>query len=87
MARLASKYLGDRNTFILCLVCQHRPVDHVADGIDAIHICLVVTVGDDAAPTIEFHTHILEPKTLRVWHPTDGNENDIAIDGFRITAL
>ena len=38
VAGLAGEDFGDRDALVLGLVRQHRPGDHVADGVDAGHI-------------------------------------------------
>ena len=53
VAGLAGQDLGRRHALVLGLVRQHRAGDHVADGVDAGHVGLVVRIDDDALPVVE----------------------------------
>ena len=48
MTGLAGQNLGDRDALVLGLVGEHRPGDHVADGVDAVDIGAVVRIDLDA---------------------------------------
>ena len=85
--RLARQDLGESDPFILRLMREHRPFDHVADGVDAGHAGRVMRIDDDAPAIVGFHARFGEAKTLRVRHAADGDEHDIAFEGLRLAAL
>jgi hypothetical protein len=55
MPRLPGENLGHGDALVLGLVRQHRPVDHVADGVDAGHARLIVLIDDDTSAVVELH--------------------------------
>ncbi len=69
MAGVAGDDFSGGDAFVLGLVRQHRPGDHVADGIDACHVGLVMPIGDDATAVVLRDAGLLEAKTFRERHP------------------
>ncbi len=53
MPGLAGDNFRDRDTLVLGLVREHRARDHVADGVDALHIGRKMRVDLDAAVIIQ----------------------------------
>ena len=66
MACLAGNDLGHRHALVLGLVRQHRPGDHVADGIDPSDIGPQMPVGLDAAAIIQLNTRLSQARARRV---------------------
>src|SRR2546430_3177172 len=56
--------LRHRHAFVLGLVRKHRPGDHVADGVNAGHVGLVVRVHDHPAAIVGFHADLGQPQSL-----------------------
>ncbi len=86
VAGLAGEDLGHRHALVLGLVRQHRPGDHVADGVDAGHIGLEVRVDDDALPVVERHADGLEAEPLGVGHATDGDQHHVGLHHHAVGA-
>jgi hypothetical protein len=63
--------LGDRHPFILGLVRQHRPGNHVADGVDAGDVGGEMRVRENAAFVVLLHAGVLQAEPLRVGHAPD----------------
>ncbi len=84
MACLTRQHFGKGNAFVFGLVRQHRPHDHVADGIDAIHVGAVVTVGLDPAALVECDTGFFQAEAFGVGLASDGDQHDVGLDGFRV---
>ena len=80
MAGLAGDDLGDRDAFVLGLVRQHRPGDHVADGVDAGHVGREMRVDDDAAALSLVDAGLFEPEALGVGHAADRDQHDVGLD-------
>ena len=83
MAGLAGDDLGDRDALVLGLVRQHRPGDHVADGVDAFDAGGEVRVDDDAAALVLLHAGLVEAEAFGVGHAADGDEHDVGLDRLR----
>ena len=87
VALLPGQRLDAGDAVLARLVRQHRPVDHVANGVDAGHRCLEVAVDGDAAAVREFHAHLVEPETGHVGTPPDRHQHDIGLERLGRTAL
>ena len=79
--------LGDRDAFVLALVRQHRPADHIADGVDALHIGLEMIVDHDAAALVERDARFLQPETFGVGHAADRDQHHIGVERLGLAAL
>src|SRR5262249_37882560 len=80
VAGLPGEDLRHRNAFVLGLVRQHRPSDHVADRIDAGHVALVMRIDDDAAAVVGLHAHVAEAEAFGVGHAADRHEHHVGFD-------
>ena len=87
MTRLARHDLGQCHAFVLGLVRQHRTGNHVADGVNARHIGLVVMIGAHPAAIVEHHARIFQPETLGERLAAGGDQHDVGFDGLGVTAL
>jgi len=86
MAGLPCEDFRDRDAFVLGLVRQHRSCDHVADGVDALHIGGEMTVGLHPAAGIEFNAGLFQPEPIGVGDATDTDHHHIGVDGVGGTA-
>ena len=86
MTRLARDDLGDRDAFVLGLVREHRPGDHVADREDARHVRLEMRVDDDAPLVVERDAGFLEPEPSVIRHAADRDEHHVGFQRFRLAA-
>ena len=84
---LADQLLGDAGALLLGLVRQHRPDDHVADRPDARDAGAEVAVGLDPASIVQPHAHLLQAQPFRVGLPSDRDQDGVALDRLRRTAL
>ena len=66
---------------------QHRALDHVADGIDAGNVGLVVTVDFNAAAAIERDARLSKTETVGVGLAASGDQNHIGFQRFSCAAL
>src|SRR6185437_2631627 len=82
MTSLARDHLGAGNALVLRLVGQHGTGDHVADGIDALHVGREMRINLHAAAVIERDARLLKPEALGIGHAADADENDIGFDHF-----
>ena len=80
MAGLAGDDFGDRDALVLGLVRQHRPGDHVADGIDAGDVGREMRVDDDAAAIVLLDADGFEAEPFGVGHAADGDEHDVGFE-------
>ena len=80
VARLARENLRRGHALVLGLVGQHRPGDHVADGIDAGHAGLEVRVDHDALPVVELDARGFKSETFGVGHAPDRYQHHVRID-------
>jgi len=55
------------NPFILGFVRQHRSGDHVADGVNAFHVCAEMFVHFNSLFFIEFDADFFGAQTVREW--------------------
>ena len=78
--------LRDSDAFVFRLVRQHRPGNHVADGVDARNIGREMMIGDNAAAIVERDAGFLEAETFRVRHAADRDQRNIGFDRFRCAA-
>src|SRR6202035_4072726 len=83
VAGLAGENLGDRDALVLGLVGQHRPRDHVPDGVDAGRVGGEMLIHDNAPAIVLLDPHGLEPETVRIGHAADGDQHDIGLDRLR----
>ena len=79
MPRLAGDVFGGGDAFVLGLVREHRPRDHVADRIDAFDIGLEARVDDDALLVVELDARFRETEPLGVGHAADRDEHDVGL--------
>ena len=79
VARLARDALRDGDAFLVRLVREHRPVDDVADGIDARHAGLPVIVDRDAAALGQLHARLVEIEPGRERLAAHGDEHEIGL--------
>src|SRR5258708_34416615 len=68
---LAGDNFRDRDTLVLGLVREHRARDHVADGLDALHIGRKMRVDLDAAVIIYRDACFLQPEAFVIRQPAD----------------
>ena len=80
VARLTGNDLGDGDAFVLGLVGEHRPGDHVADRVDAGDIGLEMSVDGDAAALVERDARLLQPEPLGVGTAADRDQDDVGLD-------
>ena len=84
---LPGDQLDDGDTFLLGLVRQHLAADDVADGEDAGDVGLEVVVDLDEAALGQLDAHRLEAEPVDVWPPADGDEDDVGLQCFGLTAV
>src|SRR5690606_28080311 len=87
VAALAGQVLGDGDALLLGLVRQHRAGDRVADRVDALDVGLQVAVDLDAAALVELDADALQTQALEVGLAADGDENGVAVEGFRLATF
>src|SRR3546814_7978408 len=86
-AGLAGDILGDRDTFILGLVGEHRAGRDVAARTDAGHLGFEIMVDLYLTVLVGGKARLVERQPLGVRPPTDGNEHGICLDHCRLAAL
>src|ERR1700680_503912 len=86
VASLARDDLGRGNTFVLGLVSEHRPRDHIADGEDARHAGAEMPVDLDAALLVKRDTRFLKAEAFGVRHAADGHEHHVGFHGLALAA-
>ncbi len=75
--------LDTDHAFMLRLVRQHRRACNVADGIDAGHIGLAMTVDHHTA-AVGLDAELLQPEALDVADHADGGDHPLDLDGLRL---
>ena len=79
---MPGQHLGEGDPLFARFVREHRPVDQVADGVDARHVRAELFVdGDLPALGIERDTRFGEAQPRRVGPPADGHEDLVAGEG------
>src|SRR5204863_3029027 len=79
---LASQRLDAGDAVLARLVGEHRPVDDVADRVDARHRGLEVRVDLDAAARRELDAGLVEPEAFNGGPPADADQHDVGFDGL-----
>ncbi len=64
MAGLARDDFHAGDAFVFGFMCQHRPRDHVADGINAFDICAEMFVHFDALLFVKLHAGFLRAQAV-----------------------
>src|SRR5262245_32914303 len=67
--------LDARNAFLLGLVREHHPADHVADRVDAGDVGLIVRIDAYEPFRIERHADAVEPQLIRDRAATYGDQH------------
>ena len=80
VARLPGDDLGHGDAFVLGLVGQHRPLDHVADGVEALDVGGIVAVDRDLAALGHGHAERVEAEALGVGFAAGGDEDDVGVE-------
>src|SRR5215208_197860 len=78
--------LSHRDAFVLGLMRQHRPGDHVADRVDARHVAGKLRIDDHAAAIVQADADVVQPQPLRIGHAPDRHEHHIGFNSFRRAA-
>ena len=78
--------LGGGDPFFLGLVREHRPGDHVADGVDAWRAGLEALVDLDAALPVQRDAHAVEAEAFRVGPAADRHQHHVHIERCGLTA-
>ncbi len=79
MARLASEAFSHRHAFIFGFVRQHRAVDHVANGINALDIGTPMTVSHDLPAIRGGNSHFLKSEPFGKRLPASGQQHDLSL--------
>mmetsp|Transcript_69082 Transcript_69082/g.202256 ORF Transcript_69082/g.202256 Transcript_69082/m.202256 type:complete len:347 (+) Transcript_69082:295-1335(+) len=75
--------LGDERPLILGLVRQHRPLDNVANGVDARQVRLEMVVDLDLL-AIHLDAECLQAKVVHVLAPPHADQNDVRVQRRRL---
>ena len=84
---LSGEQLGDGHALVLGLVGEHLAADDVADGEDAGNVGLELAVDRDEAAVVDLDADRLQPQTLGVGPPADGNQHHVHLQGLGVAAL
>ncbi|KUP94357.1 hypothetical protein TRIHO_06760 [Tritonibacter horizontis] len=87
VAMFARDHLGDGHAFVFGLMGQHRPLDDVADGVDALDVGGPVAVGGDLAAFGHLDPQRIKAEALRIGFAPGGNQHHIGVEGFFVAAL
>jgi hypothetical protein len=82
MRHLAGDALGHGRAFLLRLVREHRPAHHVADRPDVRQVGAAVLVHHHEALVVELETRRGGVQALGVRHPSDGDDELVAVQCF-----
>ena len=66
----------------MALWASIRPVDHVADGVDAGHRRLEMSIDGDAAVIGQLHAELVEAQPFDERPPADADQHDIGLQGL-----
>ncbi len=83
VAGLAGDDLGNGDALVLRLVREHRPGDHVADGIDAGDIGAAVLVDLDAPARRVATPGRFQAETLGIGPAAGGDQHDVGVERLR----
>ena len=86
MTGMTGHHLDSGNTILLGLVGEHRPIDHIADGIDVLNRCLEPGINLDPAALGHGNARILKPETVCRRMSSNGDKRHISLQRFGITA-
>src|SRR5262245_1662306 len=76
----AAEDFRHRDAFVLGLVRQHRPGDHVADRIDAGHVGGISGIDDHAPAIVQPYSDLAQPQPFRIGHASDRHEHHVGVD-------
>ena len=86
MSRLAIEDFGKCHALVLGLVRQHWTPDHVADGMNARDIGLVMVIDFDPALGISRHTGLVKTKSVRIRNTSHRHQHHVGLERFNRTA-
>ena len=71
MAGFAGDDFDAGHSFVFSFVRQHRPGDHIANGVNPLDICAEMFVHFDALFLIKLDMDFFCAQTVREWAPSD----------------
>src|SRR6266446_2912807 len=74
------------HSFIFRLVREHRPSDHIPNGVNAFHVCSEMLVYFNALLFIELDTNFVHAHAFRKWAASDGHEHFVSVE-FQLLAI
>lgn len=77
----------DPPTFLLRLVGKHGTKSNVADALDTLGAGIKLVINDNPSPLVSFNAYRFEIETCGNGSSTDGDENNIGLNGFLPAAL
>ena len=64
------------------LVGEHGSKGDIADTLDSGDGSVELVINHDSAPVVDFQSNVFETKTLGVWSATNGDEDNIRLQGL-----
>lgn len=77
----------DPPTFLLSLVGKHGTKSNVADALDTLGAGIKLVINDNPSPLVSFNAYRFEIETCGNGSSTDGDEDNIGLNGFLPAAL
>lgn len=87
MAVTLADVLDNGDGLLLSLVGQHGSESNVTNGTDVRDLGTVFLVDDHTATLVNLKANVLKTKAVGVWTATDGNEDNVSIEGLLFSAL
>ena len=87
MTRLTSHHFNSGNRIFFGLMRQHRPVNHITNGIDIVDTGLKAGINRNAATRRHGNANFFKPKPICCRMPSNRNKRNISLYGFFITAI
>ena len=85
VTRLEILHSGD--TLFFGLVGKHGSKGDIADTLNSRDRGVELVINHDSAPVVDLNSNVLETETLDVWSATDGDKDDISLQGLFLAVL
>src|SRR5690606_6087177 len=87
MACLPCNDLGNSHAFILCLMCKHWALNHVANSINAFTIGAPTLINSNATAFIQINARFLQAQPIRIWTTTSCHQNHFSFQRLCFAAF